>query len=79
MAVLTFPSLPANSIHFTPSREIEEIFTIEGAVSASATLIESHGRTGRPLGDKNFVEGLEARLGRPLAPMKRGRKPKAGT
>jgi putative transposase len=33
-------------------------------------------RTGRPLGAADFVERLEARLGRALAPQKPGRKPK---
>ncbi len=33
-------------------------------------------RTGRPLGSAAFVEDLERRLGRPLAPQKPGRKPK---
>ncbi|HZZ36123.1 MAG TPA: hypothetical protein VFE03_10385, partial [Caulobacteraceae bacterium] len=33
--------------------------------------------TGRPLGGEGFVAGLERRLGRPLAPRPRGRKPKA--
>ena len=34
-----------------------------------------HERTGRPLGDISFVEQLERRLGRKLAPQKPGRKP----
>jgi putative transposase len=33
---------------------------------------------GRPLGSPDFVAAIEARLGRRLAPAKRGRKPKAG-
>jgi len=33
-------------------------------------------RTGRPCGPAEFVERLEKLLGRPLAPNKRGRKPK---
>lgn len=34
-------------------------------------------RTGRPLGSAEFTADLERRLGRPLAPQKRGRKPRA--
>jgi putative transposase len=34
---------------------------------------------GRPLGSPDFVAAVEARLGRRLAPGKRGRKPKGGT
>lgn len=41
MAVLSFPNLPANTIHFILSREIDDIFGIAGAISASATRIES--------------------------------------
>jgi len=39
-------------------------------------LIEGHRRTGRPLGGKAFIGSLEAQLGRPLAPAKRGGKSK---
>ena len=41
-------------------------------------LIRRHERTGRPLGDEVFLERLERRLGRQLAPGKPGRKPKDG-
>ena len=34
-------------------------------------------RTGRPLGTRDFVVGLERALGRLLLPVKRGRKPQA--
>jgi putative transposase len=34
---------------------------------------------GRPLGSPDFVAAVEARLGRRLAPAKRGRRPKGGT
>lgn len=47
------------------------------AEAEAAHAIERHLTTGRPCGDKRFVAGLEKRLGRPLAPAKRGRKPKA--
>ncbi|MGR8921136.1 MAG: transposase [Gammaproteobacteria bacterium] len=45
-------------------------------IPAAETLdtIARHTRTGRPLGSKDFVERLERRLGRPLAPQRRGRK-----
>lgn len=36
-------------------------------------------RTGRPLGGREFTAALEKSLGRPLAPAKRGRKPKSVT
>jgi putative transposase len=39
--------------------------------------IESHQRTGRPLGDGAFVSRLESLTGRPLAKRKAGRKPRA--
>ncbi len=38
--------------------------------------IRRHGRTGRPLGDENFVARLEETAGRALKPQKRGPKPK---
>ena len=34
--------------------------------------------TGRPLGSREFVAGLEEELGRPLAPRRPGRKPRRG-
>ena len=43
--------------------------------STDVELIRRHSRTGRPLGSRNFVESLEAKAGRPLAPLKRGPKP----
>jgi putative transposase len=39
-------------------------------------LIRRHTRNGRPLGNRDFVESLEARTGRVLAPRKRGPKPR---
>ena len=38
--------------------------------------VRHHTRTGRPLGNTPFIEGLEKLLGRVLRPQKRGRKPK---
>jgi putative transposase len=38
--------------------------------------LRGHVRTGRPLGSPVFVARLEQRLGRTLAPRRRGRKPK---
>lgn len=43
---------------------------------ADQTLLSSHERTGRPIGDKEWVMELEKELGRRLRPRKRGRKPK---
>jgi putative transposase len=39
-------------------------------------VLREHVRTGRPLGATDFVADVERRLGRTLAPAKRGRKPK---
>ena len=36
----------------------------------------AHERTGRPIGDKEWVMELEGETGRRLRPRKRGRKPK---
>ncbi|WP_419798288.1 MAG: transposase [Terasakiella sp.] len=38
--------------------------------------LQQHERTGRPLGDDNFVQNLEEQLGRPLLPKKPGPKPR---
>jgi len=43
--------------------------------STDMEILRSHMRTGRPLGSPKFVELLEARLGRELAPGKRGPRP----
>lgn len=47
--------------------------------STDAELVRRHLRTGRPLGSPEFVESLEARIGRALAPRKRGPRPRRGT
>ena len=39
--------------------------------------LRRHESTGRPLGEDRFVARLEALVGRPLAPQKRGPKPKS--
>jgi putative transposase len=44
--------------------------------STDMELIRRHTRNGRPLGNSDFVESLEARTGRTLAPRKRGPKPR---
>ena len=44
--------------------------------STDMDLIRRHTRNGRPLGNRDFVESLEARTGRTLAPRKRGPKPR---
>jgi len=43
---------------------------------AELKAIRLHTRTGRPLGSESFLKELEARLGRPITPQKRGPKPK---
>ena len=43
---------------------------------ADQRLLIAHERTGRPLGSKEFILGLEETLGKRLRPHKRGRKPK---
>ena len=49
-------------------------FLSTGPDSTDTMLLQRHTRTGRPLGDKSFIELLEHRLGRPLAPARRGPK-----
>jgi putative transposase len=49
-----------------------------GCERAEAQEIESHQRTGRPLGTPEFVADLESVLGRSLGPRKRGPKPRCG-
>jgi putative transposase len=39
-------------------------------------LLRRHESTGRPLGDRSFVEQVSAAIGRDLVPKKPGRKPK---
>jgi putative transposase len=51
-------------------------FLAEGPGDDRLEALRRHARTGRPLGSERFIEGLEARLGRPLKAAKRGRKPK---
>ncbi len=51
-------------------------YLAEGLGQEDLEALRRHARTGRPLGSERFVESLEARLGRPLKPGKRGRKPK---
>jgi putative transposase len=46
---------------------------------AELKAIRENTGTGRPLGSKEFLEQLEARLGRPVTPQKRGRKPQTPT
>jgi putative transposase len=47
--------------------------------STDTEILRRHMRTGRPLGNPKFVESLEAKVGRALAPRKRGPKPRRGT
>ena len=48
-------------------------FLRAGLKEAELGELRRHARNGRPLGSVDFVAGLEARLGRPLAPRKPGR------
>jgi len=48
-----------------------------GLDTTDLEVIRRHLRSGRPLGSRDFVESLEARTGRALAPQKRGPKPHA--
>jgi putative transposase len=45
---------------------------------AAGDILRAAESTGRPLGDRAFVAGLEARLGRTLAPRPRGPRPSIG-
>ncbi len=51
-------------------------FLAEGLAEDEATGLRAHERTGRPLGGDAFIKTLERRLGRSLAPRKRGPKRK---
>ena len=51
-------------------------FLAEGVDDAALQAMRRGERTGRPLGDTDFVARLEAATGRPLAPRKRGPKPR---
>jgi hypothetical protein len=52
-------------------------FLQEGIDQAMARKIELHGRTGRPLGEKRFIQKLQRKTGRTLAPQRHGPKPLA--
>ena len=45
----------------------------EGDDAKMLAALRLNTRTGRPAGDKRFIEDLESRLGRRLAPMRIGR------
>ncbi len=51
-------------------------FLEDGLEASAAEALRRHERTGRPLGGEPFLAALERRLGRTLAPQKRGPKPK---
>jgi putative transposase len=51
-------------------------FLAGGLAADDLETLRSHERTGRPLGGKSFVAGIEAQLGRSLAKRKPGPKPK---
>lgn len=52
-------------------------FLAQGLDEGEAEAIRRGERTGRPIGDKAFIETLEAETGRALSPRKAGRKPKS--
>jgi putative transposase len=54
-------------------------FLAEDEDAAAVTAMRRSYSTGRPVGDRAWIEGLEADTGRVLAVVKRGRKPKGGT
>jgi putative transposase len=55
-----------------------ELADADSAADARAEAIEARLRTGRPLAAAEWVARQEAMLARPLAPQKRGPKPRAG-
>ena len=55
------------------------IYLADGLSAEEALGLRRHERTGRPLGDRRFVERLEQTLGRILCKSKPGRRPKRKT
>ncbi len=51
-------------------------FLADGRKASAAAALRRHERTGRPLGGEPFLAAMERRLGRTLAPQRRGPKPK---
>ncbi len=51
-------------------------FLEDGLEASAAEALRRHERSGRPLGGESFLAALERRLGRTLAPRRRGPKPK---
>ena len=51
-------------------------FLDDGLDTSAAEALRRHERSGRPLGGESFLAALERRLGRTLAPQRRGPKPK---
>jgi len=47
--------------------------------SLETEMLRRHMRSGRPLGSSEFIESLEAKVGRALVPLKRGPKPRSRT
>jgi hypothetical protein len=58
-------------------RKAKSAASLDEAREAQAATIERRLRTGRPLAEAEWSAGHEAALGRPLAPRKPGRKPRA--
>jgi putative transposase len=57
--------------------DLEGFFSSAGANEASFEAFRTSETSGRPLGDPDFIETLEARLDRRLAPQRAGRKPRS--
>ncbi len=53
------------------------VFLRQGVSSLVVKMFEEHERTGRPLGSRTFLEGLEKFTGLSLLPKKKGPKPKS--
>ncbi|MGE5545099.1 MAG: transposase [Bacillota bacterium] len=54
-----------------------QAYLAQGLSETEAEIIRRHERTGRPLGDENFLASLEQTLGQELKPRKRGPKPRS--
>ncbi|MEK6543092.1 MAG: transposase [Elusimicrobiota bacterium] len=67
-----------NLVKVAPLLDLTEdwgTFLRQPTADGQNALIELHERTGRPLGNEEFIQKAEAILGRPLRPQKAGRKP----
>jgi len=53
-----------------------DVFLKETQAEEEIMQLRQHSRTGRPMGDRGWITGLEKQLGRALSPLKRGPKPR---